>query len=127
MALLLDTHALIWWAGGKTILPEATRQLILDDPDVFVSAVSVFEITAKFRIGKLAHAALVARDVIAYASEEGFKPLAISMQHAQIAGTLPGPSRDPFDRLLIAQAMVENLPLVSIEQSFDVYAIRRLW
>jgi PIN domain nuclease of toxin-antitoxin system len=125
--LLLDTHALIWWAAGNTRLPEDTRRAIQDDVDVFVSAVSVFEITTKFTIGKLPQAALIARDVPAYIAQQDFKPLPISVQHAQVAGTLPGPSRDPFDRLLIAQAMVENLQLVSIEQPFDAYPVRRLW
>ncbi|HJQ57055.1 MAG TPA: type II toxin-antitoxin system VapC family toxin [Vineibacter sp.] len=127
MALLLDTHVLIWWAAGDTKLPETARHAIDNDPDVFVSAVSVFEITTKYRIGKLPQAALVARDVAGYVAEQNFRPLSISVAHAQIAGALPGPSRDPFDRLLIAQAMVEEVALVSIEQSFDAYPIRRLW
>ena len=127
MALLLDTHALIWWAAGNTILPEAARRMIYDEANVFVSAVSVFEITTKFTKGKLPQAALIATDVGAYMAAEGFKPLSISIRHAQVAGTLPGPSRDPFDRLLIAQAMVENLQFVSIEKPFDAYPIKRLW
>lgn len=127
MPLLLDTHALIWWAAGNDILPADTRRAIYEEDDVFVSAVSVFEITTKFTKGKLPQAATIARDVGAYMADQGFKPLPISIQHAQTAGTLPGPSRDPFDRLLIAQAMVEGLPFVSIEQPFDAYPIRRLW
>ncbi|TXL72345.1 type II toxin-antitoxin system VapC family toxin [Vineibacter terrae] len=127
MPLLLDTHALIWWAAGNTILPVNVRRRIEDEEDVFVSAVTVFEITTKFMKGKLQQAAAIAHDVEAYAAGQEFKPLPISLRHAQVAGSLPGPSRDPFDRLLIAQAMVENLQLVSIEQPFDTYPIRRLW
>lgn len=127
MPLLLDTHALIWWAAGNDILAIDTRRAIHEEADVFVSAVSVFEITTKFTKGKLPQAAIIARDVGAYMAEQGFKSLPISIQHAQVAGTLPGPSRDPFDRLLIAQAMVEALPFVSIEQPFDSYPIKRLW
>jgi PIN domain nuclease of toxin-antitoxin system len=127
VALLVDTHVLIWWAAGDTKLPDTARHAIDNDVDVYVSAVSVFEIATKFRIGKLPQAAAIARDVGGYVAEQQFRPLAISVAHAQIAGALPGPSRDPFDRMLIAQAMVEDLTLVSIERSFDAYPIKRLW
>lgn len=127
MRLLLDTHALIWWAAGNTNLPVTARRAIRDEADILVSAVSVFEITTKFAKGKLPQAAVIAHDVAAYIAQEDFKPLPISIQHAQVAGMLPGPARDPFDRLLVAQAMVEDLHLVSIERSFDAYPVKRLW
>lgn len=128
MNLLLDTHSFLWWAFGNKALSRNARTAIDDDDNaVFVSAATVWEITTKFRIGKLPHAAVVANDVGAAAAAQGFQTLPISVPHAQLAGALPGPHRDPFDRMLIAQAMIESMVLVSNEARFGAYAIKRLW
>jgi PIN domain nuclease of toxin-antitoxin system len=92
-----------------------------------VSAASAWEIATKFRIGKLDEAAVVATDVAASIAEEGFLPLAVSVVHGQIAGALAGEHRDPFNRMLIAQAMLESMTFVSNEARFDAFAIKRLW
>jgi PIN domain nuclease of toxin-antitoxin system len=126
MALLLDTHALLWWAVGDARLSLRARHAIEVD-EVLVSAASAFEISVKFALGKLPHAAAVAADIEGYVESQGFRCLPITFTHAETAGALTGPARDPFDRLLIAQAMVEGLHLVSNEKPFDAYAIRRLW
>lgn len=95
--------------------------------DVFVSAASAWEITTKHRIGKLPLAHLLAHDVEGCLKDQGFLPLDVTLLHGQSAGSLPGIHRDPFDRMLIAQAMAEDLVLVSNETLFDEYAVKRLW
>ena len=128
MRLLLDSHAFLWWLDGDPKLTGAARTAIAADPSqVAVSAATAWEIAAKARIGKLPDALDVAADVAGCIAREGFQPLAVTVEHGERAGAMPGPLRDPFDRMLIAQAMLENLHLVSIERAFDVYGVARLW
>lgn len=129
MRLLLDTHAFLWWVFADPKLSRRARAAIDDEVenDVFVSAASAWEIATKYRIGKLPDARVVADDVPSTVAAEGFNQLAISVLHAQRAGSLSGRHRDPFDRMLIAQAMLEDLTLVSNERAFDAYGVRRLW
>jgi PIN domain nuclease of toxin-antitoxin system len=125
---LLDTHALLWWLLGDTALSASARDAIDDTRnDVFVSAASAWEIATKVRIGKLPAAAVIAADLAATVEAQGFVPLPVSFAHGQVAGALPGPHRDPFDRMLVAQAMADEMVLVSNEQRFDAYGVRRLW
>jgi PIN domain nuclease of toxin-antitoxin system len=95
--------------------------------DFFVSAASAWEIATKFRIGKLPEASALASDIEAAIEDNGFLLLPISVGHGQVAGALPGPHKDTFDRILIAQAMVEDLILLSNETLYDVYPVKRLW
>ena len=128
MRLLLDTHALIWWLLGDPGLSRNARAGIADnDNAVFISAVSAWEISTKYRIGKLPAAAIFAADVAGAAESQGFDELPINLHHGQLAGSLPGPHRDPFDRMLAAQALLADLVLVSNETMFDRYGVRRLW
>jgi PIN domain nuclease of toxin-antitoxin system len=128
MRILLDTHAFLWWLDGDSRLTKKAKQLIAkEDTVVLVSAASAWEITTKFRIGKLPGATEVAWDIRRCLTSQGFESLPITLDHAQRAGLLPGPHRDPFDRMLIAQSQAEDLPLVSIETLFDDYGIRRIW
>ncbi len=128
MRLLLDTHAFIWWlADHKSLSRKAHAAIEEPGNEVFVSAASAWEITTKFRIGKLDNAEVVVADVAASITNEGFLPLAVSVAHGQIAGSLPGNHSDPFDRMLIAQAMLESMTFVSNEARFDAFAINRLW
>ena len=128
MRLLLDTHAFLWWLAGHSSLPSRVRaEIDTSGPDVFVSAASAWEITTKHRLGKLPQAELVASDVMSNIESQQFTPLAISVRHGQLAGALPGHHRDPFDRMLIAQAISEDLVLVSNERAFEAYGVRRLW
>ena len=127
MRLLLDTHAFLWWLAGSRRLSANARAAIEDDAnDVLVSAATAWEIATKHRLGKLPQAGLVAQDVPGAIAGQGFAELAITVDDAQRAGQLPGPLRDPFDRMLIAQAVVHGLALVSIETVFDGYGVRRL-
>lgn len=127
MRLLLDTHTLLWWLDGDPLLSSAARAGIAsEENEIFVSAVSAWEIATKFRIGKLSGAAEVAADVSGCIASQSFRELPIHIRHGTAAGNLPGPHRDPFDRMLIAQAMLDDLVLVSNERLFDTYAVRRL-
>jgi PIN domain nuclease of toxin-antitoxin system len=128
MQLLLDTHTFLWWLAGDEALSAAARTAISEEGnDIFVSAASAWEIAAKHRIGKLPNVAAIVADLDQAAADQGFVGLPISLRHGQAAGALPGPHRDPFDRMLIAQAMLEKLVLVSDEQPFDAYGVARLW
>jgi PIN domain nuclease of toxin-antitoxin system len=128
LALLLDTHAFLWWLDGDPSLTTRARAAIDADPmKVHVSGATAWEISTKARIGKLPNALDVAADIAGCIAREGFQPLAVTVEHGQRAGVLPGPLQDPFDRMLIAQAMLENLHLVSIERAVDVYGVARLW
>lgn len=128
MRLLLDTHAFLWWLGGEEGLSSVARAAIGDDDNaVFVSAASTWEIATKHRIGKLPGVARIVADLAGAIEAQGFAGLPIAVRHGQAAGALPGPHRDPFDRMLIAQAMLDHLVLVSNERAFDAYGVRRLW
>jgi PIN domain nuclease of toxin-antitoxin system len=128
MRLLLDTHAFLWWLAGDRRLPVSARKVVADDAStVFVSAASAWEVATKVRLGKLPGAEFLAQDFREHVTLQGFHGLDITLPHAQRAGSLPGPHRDPFDRMLIAQAQAENLTIVSNEAIFDRYAVTRLW
>jgi PIN domain nuclease of toxin-antitoxin system len=105
LRLLLDTHALIWWLAGDARLSVRPRDAIDQYRSlVFVSAASAWEIATKVRIGKLPGAAAIAPDIPSVISRENFQPLAVTVEHGQRAGTLLGPLRDPFDRMLTGDA-----------------------
>jgi PIN domain nuclease of toxin-antitoxin system len=126
--LLLDTHTFLYWIAGDPALSRPAHAAIDDDRNtVFVSAASAWEITTKFRIGKLPGVATIADDLAAVLDAQGFVPLPVTFDHGQAAGALPGPLKNPFDRLLIAQAMLDRLVLVSDEHGFGAYGVRRLW
>lgn len=128
MRMLLDTHAFLWWLAGDEALSLPARAAIADESnDVFVSAVSAWEITTKHRLGKLPGVAAIVADLDAAIASQRFIGLPVSVRHGQAGGALPGPHRDPFDRMLIAQAMVDRLVLVSNEAIFDAYGIGRFW
>lgn len=128
MKLLLDTHALIWWLAGDEALSPRARDAIANDANgVLVSAASAMEVATKVRIGKLPSAAALAQDFEAIVAAQGFVELPISVRHARLAGEMLIAHKDPFDRLLIAQAQVEGLTLVSNEALFDSFALGRWW
>ena len=128
MRILLDTHALIWWLAGNTRLPVRARNAISDlSNEKLVSAASAWEITTKYRVGRLPEASRLAQNIAGAIAEQGFEELPITVDDAARAGALPGPNQDPFDRMLIAQALNHNLTLVSNETLFDSYGVQRLW
>lgn len=128
MRILLDTHVLLWWFADSPLLSKDARNLISQaSQSVVVSAASAWEIATKVRLGKLPTAAHLAAHFREYIDGQEFELLSISADHAIRAGSLPGHHKDPFDRMLIAQAQCENIPLVSKETLFDSYAMRRIW
>jgi len=128
MRLLLDTHAFLWWLAGDERLPHRARTAVQESTNVvFISAASAWEVATKVRIGKLPEALQLAQDISSHIASQGFKELAVTIEHGQRAGLLPGSHKDPFDRMLIAQAQSENMVLVSNEEIFDQYGVVRLW
>ena len=128
MRVLLDTHAFLWWLDGDRRLSLKARRLIADETSaVLISAASAWEITTKSRLGRLPGAQDVAADVVGCVASQGFVPLEVSVLHAQRAGGLGGEHRDPFDRMLIAQAQLEDVAIISDDRIFDDYDVRRMW
>lgn len=128
MQLLFDTHALIWWLTDSRRLSEAVGRAILDPAnEKLVSAASACEVATKYRLGKLPEAETLTFDFTGTLARQGFEELPITVSDAARSGSLPGPLRDPFDRMLIAQAQTLNLVLISNESRFDRYGVRRVW
>ena len=132
-SLLLDTHALLWWLADDEKLSVSARQAIADgEQTVLVSAASLWEVATKNRLGKLGEADAFLTDPIGIIAAEGFEPLPITLFHALLSGSLDTEHRDPFDRMLMAQSLIDNLLLVSNEARFDRVnhkgqGVRRLW
>jgi len=128
LKLLLDTHALLWIVLDSPRLPTRGRAAVGDPgAQILISAVSIFEITLKHRLGKLDEATPFVLHHDRMLADLAWTPLPISLQHAALAGTLDIPHKDPFDRLLIAQARVERVPIVSSETLFDAFGVERIW
>ena|SRR5882672_7721626 len=128
LRMLLDSHALLWWILDHPALTPAAREAISGTENtVLISAVSAWEIAIKFRAGKLPEAADLVSNFPSEIEHEGFQLLPISAEHGIRAGLLPGPLKDPFDRMLIAQSQAENVPIISNEAVFETYGVRRLW
>jgi len=126
--LLLDTHALLWWLVKSPSLPFTAQSLLINrDHTVLVSAASMWEIATKVRLGKLDVDVEVVENFGDYLAQERFEAVSVTIAHAIRAGLLPGPHKDPFDRMLIAQAQAENVPIVSNDRALDGYGVRRLW
>ena len=124
MKLLLDTHVLLWWFGDDTLLSQAATAAIRDPNNVvFVSSVSLWEIWLKESLGKLR----LPPDFEEQLAAESFESLPLSAPQTRQVAKLPWHHRDPFDRMLIAQSILEDLVLVSNERVFDSYGARRLW
>ncbi|HWG20599.1 MAG TPA: type II toxin-antitoxin system VapC family toxin [Terracidiphilus sp.] len=128
MRVLLDTHALLWAAFHKDLLSARVRRVIQSPAnEILVSAASAWEIATKFRLGKLPFAQALADDFIPKVTSAGYLLLPISVEHALRAGRLTGDHKDPFDRMLAAQAIHEDLPIVSNDAQLDAFGVRRTW
>lgn len=126
--LLLDTHTFLWWAGDAPELSVTARKAISDSGnECFLSSVSCWEMAIKSSLGKLRLSKPVERFVSDLITENGFRLLTINLCHAAKVETLPFHHRDPFDRLLIAQAITERLTLVSADSMLSSYDIQLLW
>jgi PIN domain nuclease of toxin-antitoxin system len=122
MRLLLDTHVFLWWRTNRVMRPDA-MEAIRSANEVFVSAASAWEVAINAAAGKLRLDAVFADGVAA----SGFEPLPIDFQHAAVAAELPPHHRDPFDRMLVAQARVERLTLVTHDRQLEPYGGVIVW
>ncbi|HEX7957359.1 MAG TPA: type II toxin-antitoxin system VapC family toxin [Pyrinomonadaceae bacterium] len=128
MRLLLDTHAFLWFLMGDPRLSASARALIQDVANErLLSVGSLWEMAIKTSLGKLALSAPFDVLIPQQLAINGVEPLGISVEHTAVVSTLPFHHRDPFDRLIIAQATVESIPIVSMDTAFDMYAVKRLW
>src|SRR2546421_11524540 len=128
MKLLLDTHTFLWFIMGNPNLSANARALIEDQGnDKLLSIASLWEIAIKVSIGKLALSAPFDTLIPQQLSANGFELLRLEVNHAAALINLPFHHRDPFDRLLIAQARIEQMQIVSVDSAFDAYQIQRLW
>lgn len=128
MRLLLDTHVWLWGAMESRRLGDATRAVILDpDNDVYVSAASIWEVALKHEVGKLALPVPLPDFVAAQTGPGIAELLDVTARHAVAATTLPRHHRDPFDRMLLAQAQVEGLTLVTVDEALRPYGVPLLW
>ncbi len=126
--LLLDIHTLFWCFNDSRSLSPRARKLIEDGGnEILLSTVSGWEIATKVRLGKLPTGEELVDQLDRYLAQLGCDTLPISLDHAVRAGRLPGEHRDPFDRMLIAQAQMENLSLISNDRIFDEYHVPRVW
>ncbi len=128
MKALLDTHALIWFAEGDRQFSEKARRALTEQADgVFVSIASIWEIAIKLGLGKLRLRLRLEGELGQFLEQNGFELLSIDYTHAARVASLPLKHRDPFDRLLAAQTLTENMTIVCHDSIFDAYGIKRLW
>ena len=127
-SLLLDTHALLWWLVEPEKLSSFALAAINDPAStIFVSAASGWELATKVRLGKLPGAERLLQDLPSLLQHQGFQPLAVQVHHGVHAGGYRQAHRDPFDRLLAAQAELEGLQLVSLDPALATFPCRLLW
>jgi len=128
MRVLVDTHVFLWWVEGNRALPAKAREALSDrDNECLFSLVSVWELAIKAGLGKLKLALPVQRYVVEHVIANGFRILDIRMEHVGRVESLAPHHGDPFDRLLIAQALEEKLPIVTADPVFRKYGVRRIW
>jgi PIN domain nuclease of toxin-antitoxin system len=121
--LLLDTHVVLWWRADSTQLTRAARRTIASAAEILVSAASGWEVAVKVSVGKLRLADSFAWMV----SESGFTELSVNLAHAERVTMLPRHHRDPFDRMLVAQAQAESATLVTHDRRFTPYDVPVIW
>lgn len=128
MKLLLDTHALLWFSLGDVRMPAPIRELIADsDHAVWVSSASHWEIAIKISVGKYALPIPFQDFFEQSVGGNGFNHLPISLNHTERVSSMPFHHRDPFDRLMVAQAMAEDMEMVSADGVLDQYSVKRHW
>lgn len=127
-AYLIDTHVLLWWLFNDSRLSYKARQLIKSrDNSIYVSAASVWEISTKHRIGKLPEAGDIVKDLPAFLVRGGIEAMEVTLQDALLAGAFEYDHRDPFDRMIMAQAKLRELPIVTNDPAFRDFADNLIW
>ena len=127
MRLILDTHAFLWFINDSPQLSPPAAELLESGNELLLSTASLWEVAIKLSIGKLALPAPYEAFIAEQLKLNVIEVLPITVPHLAVVATLPLHHRDPFDRLLAAQALVEQVPLVSKDPSFDQYGLKRLW
>ena len=125
---LLDTHAFLWWMFEAELLSSHSMDVMSDKSiDVFVSAVTAMEVATKYRKGHLPNGIHLVGKFDKVIADEGFSPLAISVAHGERAGLLDSRHKDPWDRLLAAQAEIERLTLVTSDPEMNSFGVKTYW
>jgi PIN domain nuclease of toxin-antitoxin system len=128
MRVLLDTRVFLWWVEGDRAVPAKARAVLADqENECLISQVSAWELAIKTGLGKLKLALPVKRYIVEHAAANGFRMLDIRMAHIGRVETLAPHHGDPFDRLLIAQAVEEKLPVITADPVFRKYGVKRIW
>lgn len=128
MSLLLDTHTLFWWVTDSPLLSESAKLAIRDEGGpIYVSAASIFELTNRVRLGKFEPAREIIERLQQVLEANAFTPLPVSVEHAKLAGQLAAPHRDPFDRLLAAQSIIENCPVATLDPAMTALGAKVVW
>jgi len=127
MAILIDTQILIWLEENETNIPKLVLEEIATNPLVYFSKVSVWEMAIKVKTGKLSIKKRLEDFIDDLVKDYYFKFLDISLPHIYQTQQLDLHHRDPFDRLLAAQSIVENMPIISSDEIFDQYQVNRIW
>lgn len=128
MRVVIDTHVFLWWVEGDRVLPARARAALADrQNECLLSMASVWELAIKASLGKIRFATSVQRYVTEHIANNGFRLLDIQLHHVGRVESLDFHHSDPFDRLLIAQALEENLPIVTADKIFGKYGLKRIW
>ncbi len=125
--LLLDTNAFLYFINNDTALSKKAKKVVEAEVDLLISAASLWEIAIKFSIGKLTLPDIFGNFIPAQIRQNNIEILPITLPHLAKVSSLPFHHKDPFDRLIIAQSIVENLPVISSDVAFDLYGIERIW
>ncbi len=126
LSALLDSHTLIWWMSGNPRLSSVVRSIIETD-DIYVSAATAYELAAKVRRGKLPEAEALITGFESLCAEQRFTLLPITVKHALHAATFEQENRDPFDRLIAAQSIIEKLPVLTIDPALSSFGCKVVW
>jgi PIN domain nuclease of toxin-antitoxin system len=125
---LLDTHSFLWFVGGDARLSASARQVIEDlGNEIFISTASLWEIAIKVNLGKLDLGAPYEQFIPAELQRQKIAVFPIEVSHLSEVAKLPLHHRDPFDRLIIAQALTEGMPIISVDEVLDDYGVQRIW
>jgi PIN domain nuclease of toxin-antitoxin system len=128
LRVLLDTHTLLWSVNKPALLSSQAAEIVADERNViFVSAASAWEISTKVRLGKLPGAVTIERSFVATMDLAGYTLVAIEGSVAIRAGRLTAPHRDPFDRIIAAQALTYDIPILSVDARLDTFGVQRIW
>ena len=127
MTVIVDTHAFVWWVTSDPRISPAAFKVLTGGRVRYLSAVTAFELTNKLRMGKLENGRELVERLDELVRGAHFVVLPVDFSHAYLAGEMPGEPRDPFDRLIAAQAKVEQIPILSADPAFELLGVETIW